>query len=156
MAKEEDTDSMASRRILVLGGSGFGRFIDSHRWDYIPDQLNVADYDTVILNFVPFEIRTIAESLDIDAIPSFRSFARLLFSKGSEIVVMGRPFFRIGKSPYHSSTCGCHSPLHFSMNQEKRSISRMTVMRFISSMSSGGHSAYRGGRHPVHSSGRLT
>ena len=91
---------MNSRRILVLGYSQSSQWFDSYNWSYIPEQLNVADYDVVILNFKPFEIQAVAESVDINRIPRFPQFARLLFSEGAEIVVIGRPFFRLGNGPY--------------------------------------------------------
>jgi hypothetical protein len=95
---------MNSRRILVLGYSQSSQWFDSYSWSYIPEQLNVADYDVVILNFKPFEIQAVAQSVDIDRIPRFPQFARLLFSEGAEIVVIGRPFFRLGTGPYLIST----------------------------------------------------
>jgi len=91
---------MNSRRILVLGYSQSSQWFDSYNWSYIPEQLNVADYEVVILNFKPFEIQAVAQSVDIDRIPRFPQFARLLFSEGAEIVVIGRPFFRLGNGPY--------------------------------------------------------
>lgn len=90
---------MASRRILVLGSTHSVPTITSYSWNYIPPSLNVADYDTLILNFAPFEIPTIASSINIDTIPSFQQFARLLFSPNSEIIVIGRPFFKL---PYRN------------------------------------------------------
>ena len=95
---------MNSRRILVLGYSQSSQWFDSYSWSYIPELLNVADYDVVILNFRPFEIQAIARSVDIDRIPRFAQFARLLFSEGAEIVVIGRPFFHLGDGPYLMST----------------------------------------------------
>lgn len=95
---------MVSRRILVLGYTQYNQPFDSYRWDYIPEQLNVADYDTVILNFKPFEVPASAQLVDTNKIPSFAQFARLLFSRGSEIIVMGRPFFQLGNNPYLRST----------------------------------------------------
>ena len=88
------------RKILVLGSSFEVGEITSVRWDHIPEALNVADYDTVILDFTPFEFDAIAKSINIDSIPRYDSFARLLFSHSSEVIVIGKPFFHVGDNPF--------------------------------------------------------
>jgi len=95
-----DKDIKPQRKILVLGGILSTDRVCSHRWDHIPQDLNVADFDTVILDFTPFELYEIAKNIDIDAVPSFQQFARLLFSTASEIIVIGKPFFKLGNNPY--------------------------------------------------------
>jgi len=47
MAQEE--------RILILGSEGYGRPVRSHGWSSLPVDLNVADYDTLILDFTGVE-----------------------------------------------------------------------------------------------------
>jgi hypothetical protein len=49
------------KRYLVLGSDGHGRGVRSHRWDKLPNDLNVADYDVVVLNFAAFEVKELAE-----------------------------------------------------------------------------------------------
>jgi hypothetical protein len=99
------TDNADSgRKILVLGDEYGIDQVTSHRWPHIPDQLNVADFDTVILDFSPFAIQAIAESMDPDKIPDYSQFARLLFSEGSEVIAVGRPFFQIGSNRYLQPT----------------------------------------------------
>ena len=96
--------SSPKRKILVLGVELPTREVTSYRWDGIPPALNVADYDTVILDLSPFEIEATAEAVDVNSVPSFQQFARLLFSEGSEIIAIGRPFFSIGDGPFLEST----------------------------------------------------
>ena len=41
-------------RILVLGSRPSSRAVDSFAWDELPNGLNVADYDKVVFDLVPF------------------------------------------------------------------------------------------------------
>lgn len=87
------------KRYLVIGSDGHGRGVRSHRWDKLPDDLNVADYDVVILNFAAFEDKVLAEGFPVDRLPGRETMARLLFAPGSEIVAIGDPSTKIGAPP---------------------------------------------------------
>lgn len=91
----------ATKRILVLGSSGHGRAVQAYQWDQLPQALNVADHEVVILNFAAFEDRAVAEDFPIDRLPDRRSMTRLLFSPGSELVAIGDPRTLIGPPPDH-------------------------------------------------------
>ena len=105
LGESMSTDSESSpRRILVLGTLIPSPDVRSARWDNIPTGLNVADYDTVILDFSPFEHAATAQSINIDTLPPYPQFARLLFTESSEIIVIGRPFFRLGRNPFLQAT----------------------------------------------------
>lgn len=96
-------------RILVLGASRMaGRSVTSFAWDHLPPDLNVADYDTVILDFTPWVVdRRLAEGLVVDSLPTTQQFARLLFSEGGEVVAIGVPDARAGggpDGPYQTAT----------------------------------------------------
>jgi hypothetical protein len=80
-----------SRRILVLGSAPHTRLVWAYTWDRVPADLNVADYDVVILNLVPFLDEQLVRQIDVDTLPSWEPFARLLFSKDSEIISIGVP-----------------------------------------------------------------
>ncbi len=97
-----NTNITDNQRILVLGSSPHTRSITSYNWDNLPNDLNVADYDVVILNLVPLLNKEFAQNLKLETLPSIEQFARLLFSYGSEIIVIGFPDIILGKNPYQN------------------------------------------------------
>src|SRR4051794_23054802 len=44
-----------TRRILVLGSTNHTKLVTAYEWDKLPRNLNVSDFETVILNFTPFQ-----------------------------------------------------------------------------------------------------
>src|SRR6266480_2359646 len=80
MAQEE--------RILILGSEGYGRPVRSHGWSSLPVDLNVADYDTLILDFTGVEEYPVPVILNP---PPLEQFARLIFSEGSLVIAIGSP-----------------------------------------------------------------
>lgn len=106
LPKEQETETTqpppkepSRKRILVLGSSPHTRLVDAYAWDKLPRQINVADYDVVILNFVPFLDKELAQGIQLDNLPSLEQFIRLIFSEGSEIIAIGVPGIRIGPEP---------------------------------------------------------
>ena len=93
-------NNQPDRRILVLGSAPHTRLVRAYTWDDLPGDLNVADYDVVILNLVPFLDEQFARQMDLDMLPSWQQFARLLFSQDSEIITIGVPGLHIGTNPY--------------------------------------------------------
>src|SRR4051794_18962501 len=91
------------KRYLVLGSEGHGRGVRSHRWDKLPTDLNVADYDVVVLNFSAFEDKDLAEGFPPDRLPARASMTRLLFSPDAEIIAIGDPSTPIGPPPKEDS-----------------------------------------------------
>jgi hypothetical protein len=83
-------NSKQSTRILVLGSTPHSQRISAYTWDQIPEDLNIADFDVVIINLVPFRDKEYATKY-IDFLPPWNHFARLLFSDNSEIIVIGLP-----------------------------------------------------------------
>jgi hypothetical protein len=84
------------KRYLVLGSDGHGRGVRSHLWDKLPGDVNVADFDVVVLNFAAFEDEKLAEGFPTDRLPSVESMTRLVFSPNAEIIAIGDPSTRIG------------------------------------------------------------
>jgi hypothetical protein len=83
-----------NRKILVLGSDSHGSQVTAYKWDALPADLNVADYDVVILNFEPFMKAQFVDvahrpAIQWDGFPGPRDFANLLFSDGSEVIVIG-------------------------------------------------------------------
>lgn len=101
---QANLDGQADKRILVLGSAPHTRLVTAYSWDNLPKYLNVADYDVVILNLVPFLDQHFARTVNVDTLPSWQQFARLLFSQGSEIIAIGLPGFDIGSNPYQRVT----------------------------------------------------
>jgi hypothetical protein len=107
MAAEHRAASVrASRpkRYLVLGSVGHGRGVDAYVWDKVPPDLNVADYDAVVLNFAAFEEQPkLASGLPPDRLPDRAAMTRMLFAPGTDIVAIGNPSTSIGPSPSQST-----------------------------------------------------
>jgi hypothetical protein len=81
-------------RVLVFGSAPHGRSVHAYKWDRLPPELNVADYDVLILNLVPFqyEMPDVAWNNLIKVTNNqWEPLARLLFSANSEILVIGQP-----------------------------------------------------------------
>jgi hypothetical protein len=91
-----ELEQMRPRRYLVLGSAGHGRGVRAHRWDKLPNDLNVADYDVVVLNFAAFEDKQLAEGFPREQLPSTESMTRLVFSPNAEIIAIGDPSTLIG------------------------------------------------------------
>ncbi|MDX2212204.1 MAG: hypothetical protein SFY66_02835 [Oculatellaceae cyanobacterium bins.114] len=90
-----------NKRVLVLGSAVRTPAITAYTWGELPANINVADYDLVILNLVSF----LSEQADVgirpERLPSWQQLARLLFSPGSEVVCIGMPGLE-GNSLYQS------------------------------------------------------
>ena len=91
----EEVERSRRKRYLVVGSDGHGYGVRSHRWDKLPSDLNVADYDVVVLNFAAFEDRGLAEGFPQERLPGVETMARLVFS-GAEVIAIGNPSTLIG------------------------------------------------------------
>ncbi len=87
--------SAQKRRILVLGSTSHPMAVTSYTWDMVPPNLNVADYDVVILNFTPFLDEQDDPGVPYENLPDREQFVRLMFSKASEIIAIGSPESKI-------------------------------------------------------------
>jgi len=112
------------QRVLVLGCEPFTRLITTCPWDKLPPLLNVADYDVVILNLVPFLNVNVAKGIRLDTLPDWSQFARLMFSKGSELIVIGHPGPRLGSNTDCAVTwwLPCVPEFTYEIGQEVREI----------------------------------
>ncbi|MDX6529994.1 MAG: hypothetical protein QOH41_2284 [Blastocatellia bacterium] len=93
----------SNHRILVLGSANHTKLVTAYAWDKLPKNLNIADFDVVILDLTPFQSRAFAGGMNVDLIPDFRQFARLIFSADSEVIAVGSPNFQLGSNPYLDS-----------------------------------------------------
>ncbi len=84
------------KKILILGSSQHSSLVTAYEWHQLPLDLNVAGYDIVILNFVPFIDKTYSEKIDLSSLPKISHFTSLLFHTKSEILVIGDPSTKIG------------------------------------------------------------
>ncbi|HTS17520.1 MAG TPA: hypothetical protein VMP11_08100 [Verrucomicrobiae bacterium] len=118
------TSRESDRRVLVLGCEPFTRLVTAYPWDKLPPLLNVADYDVVFLNLVPFLNEKFANGIRVDTLPSWDQFARLIFSKGSEIIVIGHPGPRLGSNADCAVTwwLPCVPEFTYEIGQEIRDI----------------------------------
>jgi len=94
-----DEEPERPRRILVIGSRPTAQAVDSFEWDVLPVDLNVADYDVVIMDLVPLEDEALRRQIDIERMPPPAQFARLIFSD-AELVFIGLPHLRIGNNPH--------------------------------------------------------
>jgi len=99
-----DLEGKVERRILVLGSAPHTKTITAYTWDNLPKRINVADYDVVILNLVPFLEKQFARSVKLETLPGYEQFAQLLFSDASETIAIGNPSIEIGSNPYQRIT----------------------------------------------------
>jgi hypothetical protein len=85
------------KRILVLGTRLASDVVDSYNWDYLPRDINIADYDVLILNLVSLSKskKGQREYVNQSALPPSEQLVRLLLSEGSEIIVIGNPDLRV-------------------------------------------------------------
>ena len=95
---------MSDRRILILGSASHSKLVTAYEWHKLPQKLNVSDFDTLILDFSRFQDREYARSIDIKLLPSWRQFARHVFSTDSEVIAIGSPRFSLGTNPFVEST----------------------------------------------------
>lgn len=79
------------KMILVIGVIPSTRLVEAYLWDRIPSNLNVADYDIVIVHLGPLQDDTLRQGLNLDRIPTPQQFARLIFSDRSEVYFIGDP-----------------------------------------------------------------
>jgi hypothetical protein len=78
-----------ARRILVLGQSGFASRVRSYEWADVPADLNIADYDSVVIDLVPLQFDDdLRDEAFQRAVPNAREIGNLLFSKGSELITI--------------------------------------------------------------------
>jgi hypothetical protein len=71
--------------------------VTAYAWDNLPEEgLNVADYDVAILNLEALWDEELSDRVDPERLPSMEQFARLLFARGSEIIIIGSPQMRLG------------------------------------------------------------
>ena len=103
---ERDLRGARSKRYLVMGSDGHGRGVTAHRWDKLPADINVGDFDVLNLNFAAFEDEALADGLPLDRLPGRKVMARALFSPDTEIIAIGDPRTIIGNptsGPYCSA-----------------------------------------------------
>jgi nucleotide-binding universal stress UspA family protein len=89
---------MSSRKILILGADGFPSDVISYAWDRLPADLNVADFDVVLMNMMAFEDdEDLRAGIQLDRLPSTDQFARLILSQ-SELIAIGSLTTTLGDS----------------------------------------------------------
>lgn len=93
-----------SKRILVLGSVAQTGQVTAYAWDQLPAQINVADFDSVILNLASFLEQQATTGIRPERLPSWQQLARLLFSSGSEVICIGLPTIDTANSLYESTT----------------------------------------------------
>lgn len=78
-----------TRRVIVIGSTPYPG-AESYAWNSLPKGLSVADYDVVILDFQVLEGGALP-IVNTSNFPMREQFARLLFSEGGEVLVIGTP-----------------------------------------------------------------
>lgn len=103
-SQEIGASNTEDRRILILGSAPHTTLVAAYTWDNLPQDLNVADYDVVILNLVPLSDREFACALNVHTLPSWEQFTRHLFSEDSELIIIGTPGVTIGRDADEESS----------------------------------------------------
>lgn len=89
--------SPAPPSVLVLGADLQLRSVISHAWHEIPDDLNVVDFDVVVLNYVPLEEPNYANSIDTDSLPPTEQLIRHFFDGQTVTMAIGPPDLTYGR-----------------------------------------------------------
>jgi len=97
---EEAANGKANRRILVLGSAPHSRHIQAYTWEDVPQDLNVPDYDVVILNLVSLCEHPNTHKISSAGLPDRRQFLQHLLSKGSEVIAVGVPGIPVSDNAY--------------------------------------------------------
>jgi hypothetical protein len=79
---------MAEKRVLVLGSNLKSKSVSSFLWHAIPDSLNPADFDAIILNFDPLQRGTDIFPDEIGPLDRMK-LAPFLFKTSNELIVIG-------------------------------------------------------------------
>jgi len=74
-----------------LGSAPHTRYVCAYTWDSLPSDLTVHDYDVAILDFASWCEEGGDQQVTVKNLPDKQQFLELLFSKGSEIIVVGIP-----------------------------------------------------------------
>lgn len=87
---------MTEKKLLILGATGFPVGVQAYPWDRLPRELNVADFDVVILNLVAFESdAALRDGINPDRLPARDGFTKLIFSN-SEVIAIGALDTQVG------------------------------------------------------------
>jgi len=79
------------KKTLVLGSGPHSRLVRSLPWRTPQVDLNVADYEVVIVNLAETAGEAGMEARSLEWMFKWQQWARLLFSPGAEVVVVGHP-----------------------------------------------------------------
>ncbi|HEY9621607.1 MAG TPA: hypothetical protein V6C78_14705, partial [Crinalium sp.] len=109
------TSKRLKKRILVLGSDVHTPGITAHHWSDLPPDINVADYDVVILNLVSFLSQQKEFGIRPERLPTWQQLARLLFSTETEIICIGIPAEETN-SLYQAATWWLPVMPHFVLN----------------------------------------
>jgi hypothetical protein len=124
-------DNQTSKRILVLGSVGHSRRVTAHVWDNLPNDLNVADYDVVILNLMAYSSdNELASRVISNTLPGASQFSRLLFSYGSEVVTIGSPSTIVARAEYDIHEATWWLPIETPVHEEQGDQIRITDSSF--------------------------
>lgn len=91
-------------RILVLGSTVQRASVTSYLWNDLPKQLNIGDFDVIVLNLVALSRQQTIFDVQPERLPSWQQMARFFFSPHSEIVCLGLPDADPFNSLYQSLT----------------------------------------------------
>ena len=84
------------KRILVLGSAPHPGTTETFKWEDMPQNLSIADYDVVILNLSSFKEDLFIKD-HFHKLPKTTQVAELLFSDGGELLCLGEPFRKDGE-----------------------------------------------------------
>jgi hypothetical protein len=88
----KENQSLGNNKILVVGVPINSKGVISYLWEKLPEDLNFADFNIVIMDMTRFEDRNF-----IDVLPNYNlikksNFENFLFFKKNELIVIGYPF----------------------------------------------------------------
>lgn len=125
---EREPETGGPRR-LVLGSEPRGAEADVHPWGSLPEDLDVAAYDEVVVNLGGRGTEAAPISLDGDPLVLIDQLARLLLSEGGDLTLVGNPDIPVqtkdGPVPFSSLL-----PLRLEVEEASGSRLRVVEERF--------------------------
>lgn len=104
LTQEDRIQRANDKSILVLGSGQHHPSVMGYLWSDLPPQLELGDYDVIILNLVSFLNQQGEFGIRPERLPTWQQLARFLFNAGSEIICIGLPEIDTSNNLYQSIT----------------------------------------------------
>lgn len=90
--KNEESQMAERKKILVLGHQYNSKEVKSYNWNRLPIDLNLADFEVVIMDLTQFDDDNFIKSLPKRNLFDNCNFNNFLFSPDNELIIIGYPY----------------------------------------------------------------